>query len=558
MGRESGGDEGFTLVETLMALTLVIITMASAGPFLIGSLQAAARQRNEQYAVQLANAGIEQVRALQGSSLITGRGPAAVQAQWNGAPAIVRPYLDQLFPAADLAPTSAALGEDAAIPTSAQTITVDGNDFTRSIYVGACDVHVEGDCVGYDPAATNLPDWLGTTDDLQFYRAVVHVSWTDKNCAGNTCDYVTSTLVSRGTEPTFDVHRPSPLIKDQTIYFYKGTVEESYQLEASGGQLPNRWQLTGTPPVASVTPAGVVTSNPAANVGEYQATATVTDSLSRSNVHPVKIVVLLPPSISGPASLVAHVGDTVSQQVSASGGLAPLTYAAPDGLPDGLLLDENTGAITGVPTTVAPATPVTITVTDKNKKSATSSVPFTIHPALTLAAIADQTLTLGQPVSATAVAGGGDGTYTFTATGLPAGVLLGANDGQLTGVATVPGRYLPTVTVTDGAGGTAQRTFVLLITTTTGLAFTSPDPLDPDQTSPAGKNVNLKVVDNGSALGLNPVVTAVGLPPGLSVNSGSGNIGGKPTTPGAYLVTLTSTNVLPPRTAVLTFLWTIT
>jgi hypothetical protein len=127
----------------------------------------------------------------------------------------------------------------------------------------------------------------------------------------------------------------------------------------------------------------------------------------------------------------------------------------------------------------------------------------------------------------------------------------------ISGTATVPGRYLPLITVTDGSGGSASVRFVLQADATSGLLFTSPSPSAPDQASTVGNQVNVSLNNNGKALGLSPTLAVTGLPPGLSFNPASGKVNGKPTTAGTYVVSAVATNVLPAQVSVLTFLWTV-
>ena len=95
-----------------------------------------------QAAIELANSAVEQVRALKGSSLLTGRSQDKSIQQWQNAydtgPAVMRSYLDVPGRAAgpdvnrrltmrlawDTHVTDPTLGDDAAIPTASQTMTV--------------------------------------------------------------------------------------------------------------------------------------------------------------------------------------------------------------------------------------------------------------------------------------------------------------------------------------------------------------------------------------------------------------------------------------------------
>jgi type II secretory pathway pseudopilin PulG len=59
--RIAESDEGFSLIETLVSLTLVIVTMGAVGSYLVGSFGYVAHQRGKQVALQLANNALGRV-----------------------------------------------------------------------------------------------------------------------------------------------------------------------------------------------------------------------------------------------------------------------------------------------------------------------------------------------------------------------------------------------------------------------------------------------------------------------------------------------------------------
>ncbi|NEB80947.1 hypothetical protein G3I40_37920 [Streptomyces sp. SID14478] len=148
------------------------------------------------------------------------------------------------------------------------------------------------------------------------------------------------------------------------------------------------------------------------------------------------------------------VGQKITLANSAQGGTAPYTWTAA-GLPAGLSLDSASGAITGT-TTTAGTTNVTVTATDAAGKTGSTAFTWTVGDSgggtLTLADPGTQTVYIGKPVSLALKAGGGTGTRTFTATGLPSGLALDSASGVISGTPRTWGLVNSRLTVTDAAG----------------------------------------------------------------------------------------------------------
>ncbi|MCO8269128.1 putative Ig domain-containing protein [Actinoplanes sp. TRM 88003] len=554
------GDEGFSLVEVLVALAILSITLLASTPFFIGSVRNVNKQRTQQVAIQLADTAMEQVRGLKGSSLLSGHGQQAGENQFAAAPAAVKPYLATMQVGRD--EDSAVLttdGADAPISTAAQVTTVEGTQYTRMVYVGMCEVYLTGTGECVYPLGSAAP--ADKTKILKFFRAVVLITWPDNSCdvapgnPPNTCLYVTSTLVSRAPEPNFDLHRPSPVVLTQSVTFYRG-VPAAAQLEARGGQLPNTWTVAKLPAGLSMTPGGLINGTPT-TAGITPTSTTVTDKLNRTDTEPITFTVVLPTTVVPPANASNHISEAVSLQATAANGVGPYVYTSTT-LAPGLTIDAGTGAITGTVTTPGTYTS-TITATDQNGIAGSNTYTHTVFPIVTLNPLTDQTIDLKDKVSLTAVGAGGNGNFTYSATGLPVGVTINSKNGMINDKANVTGRFLPTITVTDslgGTGGSASQRIVLIINSTTSLIFNAPPLTAADQTTVRGTAVSLPLKTNGALLGLSPVVTVTGLPPGLTYNALSGTITGTPTTAGAYTVTATATAVT--ATSVLTLVWTVT
>jgi hypothetical protein len=174
-------------------------------------------------------------------------------------------------------------------------------------------------------------------------------------------------------------------------------------------------------------------------------------------------------SITSPATLpngalgAAYTATTAK----AMGGSGSYAWFA-SGLPGGMIIGTTTGTISGTPTS-ATGSPfsVTVTVEDSNSAAANASYTLTIKPpplAISGPAFLPAGV-LGTAYIATKVtASGGSGTYTWSATGLPSGLMIGPNSGGISGTptSTAGSPFSVTVTVNDG-NTTAYQIFPLVV-----------------------------------------------------------------------------------------------
>jgi type II secretory pathway pseudopilin PulG len=558
-------DEGTSLLEVLVSLAVVSIAMAGLGSFFVTGNHAVAGSRDQRQAVQAAAGGIEEVRALEGSSLLSGRGPVKVKAQWDAALAgpyrtRLKPYLNSMQMASDpeIKDTNSTVGDEAPLSTATKTVTVGSATFDRTIYVGKCEVYFlrNDDCV--NPANVTAPS--NKAEILRYFRVVVLVAWPGKTCTDGRCSYIASTLVSEAAEPTFDSNPGVPKLVTSELTFYVGR-ERGYQLDVDAGKPLYTWTITPRPSwLAAPTAVGYVVGKPTV-AGVTNTTLRVTDGNGIWDEGTLKLTVVVPPSLAVPATSQSHIGDDVSLTPTTTGGVPKYAYSSAN-LPEELDLDPATGKITGK-LTKAGTYSITLRVEDAFGEADQKTFTHTVVQPVTLTAPAAQSVNLGSAVAATAKAASGTGVYTYALSDAPAGVTINATTGVISGTPTVAGRYLPKVTVTDsagGTGGTAGQTFELVVATTTKLTFTAPGLVGADRTSASGVATSMPLTTNADILLLRNVsFTITGLPPGLKLNTGQDAISGTPTTKGTYLVKITANSLLPaPQTAVLNLVWTIT
>ncbi|MGW3044235.1 M4 family metallopeptidase, partial [Kitasatospora sp. NPDC001159] len=108
-----------------------------------------------------------------------------------------------------------------------------------------------------------------------------------------------------------------------------------------------------------------------ANSAEYNAVATAWAAVNVGSLpNPGGV------TVTNPGNQSTAVGGSVNLQINASGGTAPLSYSA-TGLPAGLVINANTGVITGTATTAGNSN-VTVTVKDSAGKTGTTSFTWAV------------------------------------------------------------------------------------------------------------------------------------------------------------------------------------
>jgi len=166
-----------------------------------------------------------------------------------------------------------------------------------------------------------------------------------------------------------------------------------------------------------------------------------------------------PPITLSPSSLPGGTLATAySQTITASGGLAPYTFAVTAGaLPPGLSLASATGVLSGTPTSLGNY-PFTVTATDSSGADGTlgctGSQPYSIVIGCSTLSISPSSLpaaTLGVAYNQTLVASGGNAPYTFavTAGALPPGLGLNAQRGLPSATPSATETYTLTMTTTN-------------------------------------------------------------------------------------------------------------
>jgi Putative Ig domain len=313
-------------------------------------------------------------------------------------------------------------------------------------------------------------------------------------------------------------------------------------------------------------------------------TLTVTANSNSSITQSITITVVLPPTFTIPSqpnnqpTVLPNGSNGIpySQTIAATGGVAPLSFRISQGtLPTGLQLNANTGVIVGTPSgpSVAQPNPVifTITLADNGTPPVTAQQIYqiSINAPPVLSILATSPLASGfvnatynnsvstkggvTPLTWTLVANTG-GLPAGAIAGLPPGVALNPNNGQVTGVptldgaATYPQQYVFTAQVTDSALPTSQlqtKQFAITIQKPGVLQIT------PGTLSPGIAATPYTPVTIGATGGIQPYIwTLIGgqLPPGMSLGT-NGVLSGVPVlatpSPNQFTVQVQDSEVVP-------------
>ena len=233
--------------------------------------------------------------------------------------------------------------------------------------------------------------------------------------------------------------------------------------------------------------------------------------------------------------------------LSTGGGI--ITYSVIPSLPTGLIINANTGQITGTPTVVVAATNYTVTATN-GACSTTSVINITTVTALSALTYSTPTATYCTSFAITnntvTITGGGTITYSINPA-LPTGLTISSTTGAISGTPTaVTTATIYTVTSTNGACNTTATVNIATPSGLSGLTYTL---------TTATYCVGTPITANSATITGTPTSYSVSpaLPGGLSLNTTTGQITGTPTTITVTAnYTVTATNGSCTTTKVLT------
>ncbi|MFL6158810.1 MAG: beta strand repeat-containing protein [Marmoricola sp.] len=346
----------------------------------------------------------------------------------------------------------------------------------------------------------------------------------------------TETASGRNTAKSLSLHVAAgtvtppdgPVITTTTLPNGSKGLAYSASLTKTGGA--GTWSITGTlPPGITLDAAtGALTGVPTLG-GSFGFTAKFTETTGGKSVtKPLAIFVSAAPTITTTALPDAAKGAAYSFTLTKVGGAGTWSSLCgcgdpqtPQALPDGLVLNENTGVISGTPT-VSGDYAIYVAFTE-TATGAYAYKGFALHisvPVITTTSVPDGTTgtAYSQQLNKTGLAG----IWTYTGA-LPAGLTL-SSSGLLAGTPTETGDFLFTATFTETSTGQSdQQPFLLHVSAPGSPTITTGSAL-PTATIGTPYSTTVSATPTGGTW----TVSAGSLPVGFALNPTTGVISGNP------------------------------
>ena len=207
-------EAGLTLMEIMVAITLIAIVATASASLSLTGLGAAASQSRRQVAVTIASGMLENVSAQSFeqnstttvSNLLTGRSKTATDTAWAAASGIAG--VNATYETWDPTATGSS------VPTVAITAptTQSNTAFTVLTLIGNCYQLIDQPAAGSDcgllPTKPSTATTPTTVPDTYFrmMRVIVNVKWTvGKDCAAG-CSYTSTTLIDPNDDLDWVTH----------------------------------------------------------------------------------------------------------------------------------------------------------------------------------------------------------------------------------------------------------------------------------------------------------------------------------------------------------------
>ena len=196
----NASDRGFTLVEVIIAISILGILATSAVIFAVQAMNTSAAQQQRQVAVAIAMESMEGINArvaatdpVTGASyLVRGRHGTAVSAAWAAYGAV--PGIADSYPYADPSATASSTPD---LPITS-TVNRNGAVYTVTLLIGQCCQPLAGGTCAKAPGYASTPPSTTPAGSAEpMMRVVTVVEWTagDACSTVSPCQYWTVSLV---------------------------------------------------------------------------------------------------------------------------------------------------------------------------------------------------------------------------------------------------------------------------------------------------------------------------------------------------------------------------
>jgi len=200
--------EGMTLVEVVVAVSIMGIVATAAVAFIMTSIISSATHQRGQIAITIANQAMENASAQSAATnpitsvsyLLEGRFQHTVQAAWAANAGI--PGELTTYPGWDPTATASVVP---ALPVTS-TVTRSGTDYLTTTLIGTCYQPMTGGDCSVLAGVVNNPT-TAPADFTALLRVIVIVSWTaGANCQPTACTYQTASLVDPHPDLQWNIH----------------------------------------------------------------------------------------------------------------------------------------------------------------------------------------------------------------------------------------------------------------------------------------------------------------------------------------------------------------
>lgn len=311
-------------------------------------------------------------------------------------------------------------------------------------------------------------------------------------------------------------------------------VAVNHTYSVSGGTAPYTWSISaGSLPTGLSLNAstGKLSGTPSV-AGNYSFTVKAADSTAAFGTFAETVNIATAVTLAGTLTNKATLTVAYSSNaVTASNGTTPYTYSIVSGTPPGLSINSSTGALTGTPTTTGSYSPV-IRVTDARGSVANSTQAVTVAAFPTLSGtLPGGTQSVAYSAGLTGAQGHTPYAWAISVGTLPAGLAINASTGVISGTPTTPATSGFTVRLTDAAGNVVTSAQSVTIAATLALSGSY-------AAATQGTAYSSSVTRTGGTSPFTYSLSGGSLPPGLSLDAGTNQITGTPSSSGTYGFTL--------------------